>query len=119
MSHLPMLFTRRMISNALVTLIAAGLVLPSMWTHTNIYVVSFYLVKDETNQALFDSAVKLLTPLPLGATVFIAGVEPIFNPFWTQPGNTLKVGLKDFNLAVELEKPEAELIAKFCETAWA
>ena len=111
------LITRRVLSNALVAVVAVGVLLPPMWTHSREHVIYFHKAKGDTNRALFESAVKLLTPLPPGAAVFISGVEPFFNPFSTQPGNALKVGLKDFNLRVEVENSEAELAAKFCETA--
>jgi hypothetical protein len=72
---------------------------------------------DEANQSMLASGVKALSPLPPGAAVFISGVKPFFNPFTT--GNALRIAFKDSGLVVEVEKPDAELIAKFCETAGA
>ena len=58
----------------------------------------------------------MLSPISHGASIFITGVEPFFNPFMIGPGHSLKVALGDNDLRVEVEKPEAELMAQFCAT---
>jgi glycosyltransferase involved in cell wall biosynthesis len=113
------LFGHRRLSRVLIVAVALALFLSPMRTGHRRNVVQFYYELGAANQAMLDTAVELLTPLPKGATVFISGVKPYFNPFWTQPGNALKVAFKDFDLAVEVEKPEDELVAKFCGTAGA
>jgi glycosyltransferase involved in cell wall biosynthesis len=104
-------------SRALTLAVALAILISPIRTDSRKNIVNFYFDLGAANQAMLNSAVEVLTPLPPGATVFISGVKPYFNPFWTQPGNALKVAFKDFNLTVEVEKPEDELVAKFCDTA--
>jgi hypothetical protein len=109
------LVAKRVTSIALVAILAAGILIPPIWTTNRKDVINFYYDKGQANHAMFNSAVQVLTPLPPGARIFVSGVEPVFNPFSMQPGNSLKVAFKDFNLAVESERPEGELAAKFCK----
>ena len=113
------LIAKRTIPNVLAAVIAVGVLLPPMTVHKREHIVNFYKSKGETNQTLLKTAVKSLAPLSPGTAVFISGVELTFNPFWYGPGNSLKIAFKDPKLTVEVEKPEAVLIERFCGTAGA
>ncbi len=109
----------KLVTNLLAAVIVVGILLPPLWTHSRQDVINFYFQKGMANRAYYNSAIVSLTPLQRGARVFISGVERIFNPFWMQPGNSLNTAFKDFDLTVEVEKPEAELVAHFCAAAGA
>jgi len=109
------LVAKRVTSIALVAILAAGILIPPTWTATRQNVINFYYLKGQANRAMFNSVVQVLAPLPPSVSIFISGVEPVFNPFWMRPGNALKIAFKDFDLAVETERREAELAAKFCK----
>ncbi len=108
---------RRPASIALVAILLAGILSQSFWSPLRRNAIAWHLTTDEANQAMLASAMKALAPVPPGATVFIAGVPPVRNPFWLHPGNALNIAFKDVTLAVETERPEAELAAKFCRTS--
>jgi hypothetical protein len=110
------LLTRRSASIALVAIIVAGVTVPPIREGHRHDVIGHYLNHGNANQAMLSSAVKLLTPLPPGATVFISGVQPASNLFSIRPGNALSTAFKDFNLKVETEGLETELAARFCGT---
>jgi len=109
----------RYVSRILTLAVALMVLQAPQLTHLRDNTIGYYYESGAANQAMFNSAVRLLTPLPPGATVFVSGVEPFFNPFSYGPGNALKVAFKDFDLAVEVEKPEGQMVAKFCDTGGA
>jgi hypothetical protein len=111
------LFGQRIAASALAVVVAALIVAPPLRSGLRDNVRTFYLEKGAAERALFDAAVARLTPLPAGTAVFIAGVVPYQHPFWTQPGNSLKIAFKDSDLAVIVERPEPELTEKFCATS--
>ncbi len=113
------LLGHRFVSRMLTLGIALIVLEAPQLTHSRDNTIGYYYESGAANQAMFNSAAKLLTPLPRGATVFVSGIQPFFNPFSYGPGNALKVAFKDFNLAVEVEQPEGELVAKFCGTTGA
>ncbi len=108
------LLAGRLIPAAAAVVVSVAILLPPISIHPRKFAINFTHTKGEMNKSQFESAVRLLAPLPSGATVFIAGVEPFFNPFWNKPGSSLRTAFKDHDLVVEVEEPEAELIAKFC-----
>ena len=110
------LLTQRVTSMVLVGIIVAGVTIPPIWSESRKHVIAYHMDTGKKNHAMFSSAVKLLTPLPPGATVFISGVPPAFTLFSIQPGSALKTAFSDFELTVETGKPEPELAAKFCST---
>ena len=110
------LLTHRAASIVLVGIIVAGVTIPPIWTRSRHNVIDFHLDNGKANHAMFSSAVKLLAPLPPGATVFISGVSPAFSLFSIHLGSSLKTAFRDFNLVVETERPETELAARFCST---
>ncbi len=109
------LLTRRAVPALVATAASIVIVAAPFRTHFRENVINFQLGVGEANQAMLASGIKALGALPSKATVFISGVPIFFNPFST--GNALRIAFKGTELDVEVEKPEAELAAKFCATA--
>ena len=110
------LFAKRIMPSIVAAAASVAIVVAPTATHFRDYAIDWYVVKGAANQSMLKSAVGLLTPLDPRATVFISGVEPYFNPFSASSGNSLRVAFKNADLAVDVERPEADLMAKFCET---
>ena len=110
------MLTPRVASIALVAIVVAGVTILPNGSGYRRNVIEHTLRKEEANHIMFSSAVKLLTPLPPGATVFISGVPPAFNLFSIPSGNSLNTAFRDFNLEIVTERPESELATKFCKT---
>jgi hypothetical protein len=108
------LFCKPVIGPAIAGALAIAIVALPTWTKQREHIPNFYFLRGETNRAQLLSAVDALAALPPLATVVISGVEPVFNPFWTQPGNALKLALNDQTIRVVVEKSESELVDEFC-----
>jgi hypothetical protein len=113
------LLAARLVPATVAVAVSVAILMPPISIHPRRHAINFTYATGEVNKSQFESAVRLLTPLPKGATVFISGVEPFFNPFWNKPGSSLRTAFKDYDLVVEVEQPEADLIAKFCATTGA
>ena len=109
------LVTDRLRATAAAALVVAAILIPPIWPHPRSHIIDFYYDLGERNRALFHSAVKILERAPPGSTVFISGLEPFFNPFSTQPGNAVNVGLRQFDVKVDIEGTEGDLARRFCE----
>ncbi len=86
------------------------------WTRIRQNHINWVYAKGEVNQAQFEAAVKLLTPMAPGTSVFISGVEPFINSFHF-PHGALQTAFKDESINTVLEKPVAELTSLFCAAA--
>jgi hypothetical protein len=76
----------------------------------------FYEVKSSMSRDQFSSFLKVTGEIARGSTIFVAGVEPYFNPFSYGPGYSVMIEKKDSSLKFVVEKPPDELKKEFCES---
>ena len=109
------LCVKRIVPAVIAVALSLVVLVTPMWVSYKQNRVNFYLGRGEISRAEFFAAVRLLSPLPKGATVYVSGVEPFHNPFSSGPGLSLKTAFKDRTIDVVVEQPDEELLAQFCE----
>jgi len=109
------LVTRAIVPTVVAIAISLLVLITPNWVHYRQDVVGFYVSVGERSAAQFHSALRLLSPLPQGATIYISGLPTFLNPFAAGPGKSLMTAFKDPTINVVVEKPDAELLAMFCE----
>jgi hypothetical protein len=98
---------------AMFSLLLVGIPPSSRWCRN---INMFYEVKSSMSRDQFSSFLKVTGEIARGSTIFVAGVEPYFNPFSYGPGYSVMIEKKDSSLKFVVEKPPDELKKEFCES---